>query len=41
VDGFCVNHRGAASNKPLKLTVPPQGNRSIIEKPDACGGPAA
>jgi hypothetical protein len=28
------------SNKPLHLTVPPQGHRSIIEMPDACGGPA-
>jgi hypothetical protein len=26
------------SNKPLHLTIPPQGNRSIIERPGACGG---
>ena len=24
--------------KPLHLTIPPQGNRSIIERPGACGG---
>ena len=28
------------SNKPLNLTVPPQGHRSIIEELATCGGPA-
>jgi hypothetical protein len=27
-------------NKPLNLSVPPQGNRSMIEGPGACGGTA-
>jgi hypothetical protein len=29
------------SNRPLHLSIPPQGHRSIIEKPGTCGGLAA
>ena len=32
-------HRGAPSNKPLQLTIPPQGHRSIIEGPERAAGP--
>jgi ATP-dependent DNA helicase RecG len=32
--------RNGVPIKPLHLSVPPQGHRSIIERPDACGGPA-
>jgi hypothetical protein len=30
----------AGGIQPLQLTVPPQGHRSSIERPGACGGPA-